>query len=142
MLLNGEILAFIEETIREFNKDIPAVYTITFTHNGTISNGNYFGVTENISGDDTPVVIPLKSELISFAFSNNKTNADFTLLFKKNSIAATPFLSVSRTNTQLFAQSLVTPEQFVAGDRIFIQYQDDGTNASDVSLNLFFRAQF
>lgn len=118
-----------------------ARYSVILQNNGTISDGTFIGYDSLISGDDTPIVIPRNSTFIEFTFSNSSSNADYTLIFRKNSIVATPFYSVSKVNTQFFSQQLGGSEMdFVSGDQIYIQYQDDGQNASDAVLVLFFRS--
>jgi len=115
-----------------------ARFTITLLNNGTVSNGTFMGYSELIPGDATPIVLPRDCLFTEFTFSNNKTKADYTLLFKKNATGATPFYSISKVNTQFFFDT--TPnESFLAGDQIYVQYQDDGQNARDVALVLFFR---
>lgn len=117
------------------------IYTVVLQHNGTVSNGTFLGYDSLIPGDSTPIIIPRDADFTRFTFSNSNSNADYTLYFRKNSTVATPFYSISKVNTQFFQQALPTPEPFLAGDRIFIEYQDDGTNASDAVLVLGFRAE-
>lgn len=116
------------------------IYTILLQHNGTVSNGTWMGYDSLLPGDDTPIIIPKDADLISFTFSNSNSGADYTLTFRKNSLVATPFYTNSRVNTQFFSQELPSPELFSAGDRIYIQYGDDGSNASDAVIVLAFRA--
>lgn len=116
------------------------IYTILLQHNGTVSNGTWLGYDSLLPGDATPVIIPRNSEFTRFTFSNANSSADYTLTFRKNSLVATPFLTVSRTNTQFFSYTLSPEELFSAGDQIYIQYQDDGQNASDAVILLGFRA--
>ena len=117
------------------------VYTLVLQHNGTVSNGTWLGYDSLLPGDSTPIIIPRAGDFTRFTFSNSNSGADYTLTFRKNSTTATPFYVVSRTNTQFFSQTLPTPEAFAQGDRIFIQYQDDGTNASDAAITLAFKAE-
>ena len=114
-------------------------YTILLQHNGVISGGTFIGYDSLIPGDSTPVIIPIKSELFEITFSNSRSNADYTLNFKKNSTGAVNFYSVSKVNTQFFEDSAIS-ETFNAGDQIYIQYQDDGTNVSDAVLMLVLKA--
>lgn len=115
-----------------------ARFTLTLMHNGTVGNGTFFGYSDLISGDDTPVVLPRKSQFTEFTFSNNRSNADYTLEFRKNTLTGTPFLSVSKTNTQFFYEDGLT-ELFNPGDQIYVKYVDNGKNARDVSIVLFFQ---
>lgn len=139
---NGYVADNVQEAIEEGVStalDTP-VYTIVLTWNGTISNGEFYGYSNLLPGDDTPITIPIDCEFVAFSWSNRKSGADYTLDFRKNSTGATVFLSESRTNTQNFSFELTTPEPFSAGDEIYIEHGDDGTNASDVGLVLAFRA--
>lgn len=114
-------------------------FSINLQHNGSVSGGTFLGYNELIPGDTSPVVIPVNAVMKAFSFTNSSNTADYTLIFRKNSTGATPFLSVSKVNTQFFAQS-VSDQSFSAGDRIYVQYQDDGNNASDVAMTLMFQA--
>ena len=114
-------------------------YSINCIHNGTVSNGTFIGYLNTIPGDSTPIVIPVKSDFVEYTFSNSNSNADFTLEFRKGSTTATPFHTISKVDTLNFVD-IITPEEFLTGEEIYIKYVDDGTNASDVGLVLFFKA--
>lgn len=111
-------------------------YPIILTHNGSVSNGTFLGYSSKISGDSSPIVIPASGTLKEFSFSNSKTSADFTLEFRKNSLTATPFFSVSKTNTQFFVQTGVD-EVMTVGDRLYVKYVDNGTNANDAVVIIY-----
>lgn len=115
------------------------IFTIVLQHNGTVSNGTVIGYDSLIPGDDTPIVVFKKAEFVGFTFSNNKSSADYTLQFRKNSLANSPFYTISKVNTQYFTQVLPTPELFQAGDLIFVTYIENGTNASDVVVVLNYK---
>lgn len=114
-------------------------YTILLQNNGTLSDGTVIGYDSLIPGDDTPIIIPVASEIMEFTFSNSRASADYTLIFRKNSLVATPFYTVSKVNTQFFSDNLIS-EEFAAGDQIYVEYQDDGQNASDAVILLTFKA--
>lgn len=114
-------------------------YTLLLQHNGTVSNGTFLGYSSLIPGDAIPVLIPISSDLIEFTFSNQNSNADYTLEFRKGSTVATPFYTVSKVNTQFFVDTTIN-ESFVTGDEIYVKYVDDGNNASDAVMVLFFKA--
>lgn len=116
-----------------------ARFTISLQHNGSVSGGTFFGYNELIPGNTTPIIIPIASILKGYSFSNSSAAADYTLYFRKNSTVATPFHSVSKVNTQYFAET-ITDQSFSAGDQIYVSYQDDGGNATDVGITLFFQA--
>lgn len=113
-------------------------YTILLQNNSTVSNNTFIGYDSLIPGDSTPVIIPIKSQLLEYTFSNSN-NADFTLEFRINTTTGTPFRSDSKTSTQYFAQAGLL-QQFNAGDRIYIKYIDNGTNASDAVIMLTLKA--
>lgn len=114
-------------------------YTIPLVYNGTVGNNTFIGYSNLLPGDSTPIVIPVNSQILEFTFSNQSSNADYTLEFRKNSTTATLFYSVSKTNTQFFSD-LDIDEFFDSGDTIFIKYIDDGNNASDVAILLVFKS--
>lgn len=115
-----------------------ARYTLILQHNGTVGDGTFLGYSSLIPGDDTPVIVPVDSTLIEITYSNSRSNADYTLVFRKNSTIATPFKSISKTNTQFFADTTFN-ETFNAGDEIYVEYQDNGGNSTDAALVLFFQ---
>lgn len=114
-------------------------YTLVLQHNGTVGNNTFFGYSNLLPGDDTPIIVPIKSDLFEFTFSNSNSNADYTLEFRKNSTTGTTFYTVSKVNTQFFVDTTVN-ESFLEGDEVYIKYIDDGNNASDVGLVLVFKA--
>lgn len=113
-------------------------YTILLQNNGTVSNNTFIGYDSLIPGDSTPVIIPIKSQLIEYTFSNSNS-ADFTLEFRKNTLVGTPFYSDPRTSTQFYAEDGID-ESFEAGDEIYIKYIDNGTNSSDAVIVLVLKA--
>ena len=136
---NGFVSRNVQDAVEEaFNQANAAIYPISIVYNGTVSNGTFFSYSNLTPG--TPIVVPINSEFIGFTFSNSNSNADYTIRFRNNSNVTTPFESVTKVNTQFFVDILTTPEQFTAGNFLSIEYVDDGTNASDVALTLFFRA--
>lgn len=115
-----------------------AIFPLPLIYNGSVSNGTFFSYS-NLT-PNAPVIIPVNSNFVGFTFSNANSNADYTLDFRKNTTVGTPFYTTSKTNTQFFQEELVTPEAFNAGDEITIEYGDDGNNANDVAIVLFFKA--
>ena len=113
-------------------------YALVLQHNGTVGNGTFFGYSNLINGLDTPIVIPRNSTLKDLSFSNANASADFTIYLRKNSSTATPFYTITKTNSDNFTEIDIN-ELFSAGDLIYLEYQDNGTNASDVGIVLFFR---
>ena len=115
-----------------------ARFTIPLLHNGTVDNGTFLGYSQTIPGDDTPIILPRKCQITEFTFSNNRTNADYTLELRKNSKTAPVFFTVSKVNTRLFFEQGLS-EEFLPGDQIYVKYVDNGTNARDVAMILFFQ---
>ena len=113
-------------------------YSIVLQHNSTVSNNTFLGYDSLIPGDSTPIVIPIKSILTEYAFSNQRSSADFTIELRKNSTSAAPFDSESRTNSKTYVKSGLN-QSFNIGDTVFIKYIDQGTNASDVVILLLFK---
>lgn len=113
-------------------------YALVLQHNGTVGDGTFFGYSNLINGLDTPIVIPRDSTLKDLSFSNPNASADYTIYLRKNSSTATAFHTITKTNTDNFVE-LDIDESFTSGDTIYLEYQDDGTNASDVGIVLFFR---
>lgn len=114
-------------------------YTILLQNNGTVSNNTFIGYDSLIPGDSTPVIIPIDSQVLEFTFSNSRSNADYTLEFRKNGTGVATFYTVSKTNTQFFTDNTID-ETFDAGDQIYIKYLDDGNNASDAVILLTLKA--
>lgn len=114
-------------------------YSLTLLYNGVIGNNTFLGYSNLLPGDQTPVIIPVKSSVFEFTFSNSRTNADYTLELRKGSTTATPFYTVSKTNTQFFVESGLS-EEFNPGDAIYIKYLDNGNNARDGVFVLFLKA--
>lgn len=116
------------------------VYPLILIWNGTINNGDFYGYSNVVPGDQTILTVPQASELVRYTWSNPNANADFTLIFRRGIITATPFISVPYTNTDRTSYVFASPEVFAEGEAIFIEHQDDGNNAQDVGFVLFFRA--
>lgn len=118
----------------------PLRVPIPLVYNGTLSNGNWIGYSNLLPGNNTPIVVPITGVLDGFTWSNQQSSADFALTFRKNSTGAAIFFTWSVDNTRSASVFLPTPEPFSAGDTIFIQYVDQGTNASDATVVLLFKS--
>lgn len=114
-------------------------YAIPLVYNGTVGNNTFIGYSNLVPGDATPIVIPIKSRLIEYTFSNSNASADFTIELIKNSTTNTAFNSESKINTASFVKTGLN-ELFLSGETIYIKYLDNGTNASDCVIVLFFKA--
>lgn len=136
---------FVANNVKEALEEVygiasPLTVPIHLIYNGTLSKGDFIGYSNLLPGDQTPVVAPITGTFASFTWSNSNISADFTLQFRKNSTVATPFFSYTRTNTQFESVTLPTPQSFTAGDQIFIEYVDQGSNARDAAIILNFRS--
>jgi hypothetical protein len=121
--------------------DAVAVLTvpIPLINNGTMSANTFIGYSNLLPGDSTPIVSPLTGSFSGFTWSNSKTDCDFALEFRLDTTTATPFFTWSVDNTQTAEVDLVTPEMVTGGQKFFIKYIDEGTNAQDVAIILKFR---
>lgn len=115
-----------------------AIFTIPLIYNGTLSGTTL--ITYSNLTPDSPVIIPINATFTGFTFSNAQNGADYTLNFRNNTNGGTPFYTVSKTNTRVFAETLPTPESFTAGNFISVQYVDNGTNGNDACVLLIFKA--
>jgi len=134
---NGFESIWVQSAIEEARNSAEgkARFSITLSHNGTVSNGDFFGYSSLIPGDDTPIIVGKDSIFEEFTFSNKNNSADFTLYFFKNNSL---FLTVVRSNTLYFVYTNIN-EEFSGGDEIYIRYGDNGGNASDVGMVLYFK---
>lgn len=114
-----------------------ARYTLTFQHNGTVGNGTFYGYSNLLSGDSTPVLIPVNSILKGFSYSNRNSSADYALEFRRNTTGGAAFYTTpNKVNVQFFTETI--PDQtFNAGDQIYIKHIDQGGNASDAAIVIF-----
>lgn len=115
-----------------------AVFTIPLVYNGTLS-GTEFVSYSNLT-PNSPIIVPIDCKFVGYTFSNSNSGADYTFEFRNNTDAGAAYYSVSKTNTQFFAETLVTPETFSAGDYFSLKYIDNGTNSSDAVWILTFKA--
>lgn len=110
---------------------------IRSTYNGTVSNNQWLGPSELLA--NTPLVVfPVNTKLNEITWSNQTTNVQFRVQFRKGSRTGAIFytLTVTSPNPGYGFVSGLT-ETFAPGDTIHAQYIDDGTNASDMDLILW-----
>lgn len=138
---NGFTADNVQEAIEEVQTAVaPLVVPLTLVYNGSLSNGDWLGYNNLLPGDDTPIVIPITGAFTGFTWSNSRSTADFQLTFRLNSTSGSIFFSWSVDDTQAAFVELGTPEAVTAGDTLFIQYLDEGTNAVDAAIVLQFKA--
>lgn len=114
-------------------------YVIPIIWNGTVSDGTFYGYSNLLPGDNTPISIVRDSVFKDFSWSNSNSGADFALIFRKNSTTATPFYTTPNQTNKQTLDILDVDESFNAGDKIYIEHDDQGGNASDVGMMLFFQ---
>ena len=117
--------------------DLPR-FSVVCIMNGSISNGDF--ITYSNLTPDTRIRVPVKCKLAEVTFEHGNT-ATYDIEFRKN----------GRTSTVLQTDSIVatdgiTIDVFVAGltfvkdDYLDIKYIDQGTNAQDLVMVVFFQA--
>ena len=111
-------------------------YTIPLVMNGSLSNGDW--VTYSNLTPDSSILIPVNCVLKEITWSNSDTNRSFDMVFYKNGRTTTPYATRQIRNLQY---GIITglSDSFVAGDRLDIKYVDQGLNASDLIVVLFFQ---
>lgn len=114
------------------------VFSVQLQHQGNVSNGTFYGYAANTPGDSTPVVIFRKSRLDYFSFSNTRDTADYDIEFRINTTVGTPFQTISKVDTQFFAQNMTSAQVFQQGDRIYVKNIGTGTSPADVAISLGF----
>jgi len=107
------------------------------SYNGTVSGGSWLGPNELLP--NTPLaVFPVKTKINEITWANATVNTQFHIEFRSVSKTGTIFytLTVTSTNPGYGYVSGLT-YTFDPGSVIYAQYQDDGTNASDMDLILW-----
>jgi len=133
---NGFTADTVQEAIEEvgFNVEGFPRAGIRSTANGTVSNNQWIGPTELLPNTPT-LVAPVSLKINEITWANQNTNVSFRLDFRLNSKTGTIFyqLNVSSPNS---GYGYVTGVDYTlnAGDAIYVQYIDLGTNASDFDL--------
>ena len=113
-------------------------FPINLVMNGTMSNGDW--VTYSNLVPASSVIIPAKCELREITWSNTRTSVEFDLEFYKNGRTTTKYVTRSvSSGAESSGQFLSLSDPFDATDTIDIKYIDQGTNASDLVIVLFFQ---
>jgi hypothetical protein len=135
---NGITKKNVQEAIQDsFSQAEAARFSLVLQHNGTVSDGTFYSYSNLTPGVE--VVVGIDAIFLGFTWANANANADYTLDFRKNTEVGVPFYTVSKVNTKFFTDENPS-ESFLAGDYITIEHSDDGGNASDVGLVLYFQA--
>jgi len=110
---------------------------IRATSNGGLSNNEWIGPTELLP--NTPLLVaPVNLKINEITWGNANSNVSFNIQFRLVSKTGTIFhtLSVSSPNPGYGFESSVNYE-LSAGQAIYAQYKDTGTNCSDLDLILW-----
>lgn len=113
-------------------------YSITTTHNGTISNNQWLGYDNLLPGDAVPIVNPINATLreISFSFSNSNVDGVFHL-YKNGTSGGNIILSITFTNVTGSKLETGINLPLSAGDLLRGRWEDTGDNPSDMALVYF-----
>lgn len=132
----------VDEWIRNRPAEIIAgiVPPLLLVHNATMNNNQLVGYTNLVNN---PVVLGISCKLVRITVSTGTTNSDFALDFFGTE-------SDAGDNNGFFRATVVNalPNFFVvtgsptfnAGDKMGIYYRDQGDNANDLALALYFEA--
>lgn len=125
-------------TAEIFSASPPSMVVI---HNGNISGNQLIGYS-NVTNN--PIIVGFRSRLNRVTTNNANSSADFSIDFFRNQ-------TDQGDNNGFHRHTVVdnTPNLsivsggpiFEEGDIIYLYYRDEGTNANDLSVGLFFEAQ-
>jgi len=110
---------------------------IRSNYNGTVSASQWLGPSELFP--NTPLLVaPVTLKLNEITWSNQNTNVAFRIQFRLASKVGTIFYTLTVTSPNS-GYGYVTGINYTlnAGDIIYAQYLDDGTNCSDMDLILW-----
>jgi len=126
------------EEAKETAQGLPR-WIIVLTHNGTVGNGNYIGLTELLA--DKRILFPTSSQVKEFSWNNNNTNVGVRLRFYKNSLTNLVYTynATAGDNANGYGyHQLTTPISLDPGDFIYIKYtKTGGFNVSDLGFMLW-----
>lgn len=109
------------------------------SHNGTISDGQLIGYNNLVNN---PIVLGFRCSLLRITMINSNSSADGTFRFYKNVAGTgTPFATFSYVNSSPNNGTISGSPIFEIGDILYIYFDKDGQNTSDLSLTLFFKAE-
>lgn len=116
------------------------IYCTTFVDNAGALN-SWMGISDDgIASDASPLIQPFNTQLIAWAFGNNANGTDTDIEIYKNGTGAGQLVATYPVRNSRYAwASNITPVTFNAGERCSVFLRDQGGNANDVWLNLFFR---
>lgn len=119
-----------------YNSILPGM---PLSHNSTLSDGQLIGYNNLVNN---PIVVGFRSSLLRITFINTNSSADGTLRFYRNSAGVgTPFDTFSYVNNSPNNYDISGSPVFEIGDILYIYFDKDGQNTSDMTLTLFFKAE-
>lgn len=113
---------------------------MVLSHNGTVSNNQLVGYT-NLANN--PIVVGFRSRLNRVTVSSGNTNPDYSLDFFDGSADGgnnNGFHRHTVVNASPNLSIVSGGPVFEAGDLLGIYYRDEGQNANDLNVGLFFEA--
>lgn len=110
---------------------------IRATSNGVLGDNEWIGPTELLP-NTALIVAPVKLKINEITWANANSNVSFDIQFRKNSKTGTIFytLDVNSPNSGYGFVSGVD-QVIEAGEAVFAQYIDTGTNCSDLDIILW-----
>lgn len=110
---------------------------IRATANGTVGNNDWIGPNELLP--NTPMLTaPVNLQINEITWSNQNTNVEFHIEFRKGSKTGTIIYTLTVVSTNPgsgYVSGLAL--NLVPGDTVWAQYKDDGQNMSDMDLILW-----
>lgn len=135
---NGLVSENTQEAVEEaFLQACAAIYSIHLIHNGTRGRDTFLSYSNLTPG--TPIVVPVDSQLLGLAFSNSRDGADCIIEIRRNTDLGAPLESATVADSRTFFDNFDVPIPFEAGDTMSVKYIDNGGNASDLVVSLYFR---
>jgi len=128
-----------EEAIKEVKAgaDAKPRYTVPCIMNGIMGNDDW--ITYSNLTPDSEIVVPFDSILEEVTYANSRNSVEFDIEFYKNTRVGTPYATREVRSGSENNGIIVTNDSFAAGDRLNMKYKDQGTNAADLVLMVFFR---
>ncbi len=114
-------------------------YSIPTTHNGTVSNNQWLGYTNLLSGNDVPIRVPIASTLKEITFSFKGTSVDGNFVLYKNGLSSpgNVVATINFTNVNGFKITSGLSIVLAGGDYIVGRWDDEGSNPSDMAVTYF-----
>lgn len=134
---NGFIATNSQEAIEETKGKIQ--YTVSINRNGRMSNNDWLGRSETM-GNTSSFVANRNVSLIGIAWANSNSGCQFSLEFYKNGRTTTKFRTYTASNLT-YGYDFGWNDLFNAGDFLDIKYIDNGQNASDFGIDLYFSVE-